>query len=77
VSNVIDLANRGATSETNGRQPAVCGDCGGAWFELRPNHPQMPENGAITLRADGTVSGYAGTPHCLGCGTPWSGNTGR
>lgn len=77
MSNVIDLASRGTTPEGAGREPAFCGNCGGQWFELKGNHPKMPENGALTLRADGTVSGYGGTPHCVACGTVWSGNSGR
>lgn len=77
MSNVIGLADRRTTPETEGRKPAVCVECGGQWFELRPNHPQMPEHGALTLRVDGTVSGYAGVPHCVGCGVAWLGNSGR
>lgn len=67
---VIDLAGRRATSQPAGDRPAVC-VCGGQWFELRSDHPRVPEHGAVCLRADGTVSGYAGTPHCVACGEPF------
>lgn len=63
---IIDLNERRRAAED---QPDyVTCPCGEAWFELRGNHPQMPEHGAVVLRPDGTISGYAGTPHCVSCG---------
>lgn len=62
---VIDLnARRTAEDEPN----YVTCPCGEAWFELRRNHPRMPEHGAVLIRLDGTIAGYGGTPHCVSCG---------
>ena len=69
MSNVIDLAERrGAEAGAPGAQ---CAACGGEWFELRADHPQMPPHGAVALGPDGSVRGYAGVPHCTTCATPW------
>lgn len=71
MMNVVNLAERRASPQAEGDAPAVC-VCGGQWFELRaPKHPRIPEHGAVVLRRDGSVSGYAGTPHCLSCGEPY------
>ncbi|MDX2837962.1 hypothetical protein PV377_02910 [Streptomyces ipomoeae] len=64
---VIDLNQRRRDSEQPKPDYVTC-ECGEAWFELRGNHPKMPEHGAVVLRPDGTISGYAGTPCCVGCG---------
>lgn len=64
---VIDLNQRRRDSEQPDPGYVTC-ECGEAWFELRGNHPQMPEHGAVTIRPDGGISGYAGTPHCVSCG---------
>ena len=66
---VIDLNQRRRDSEQPKPDYVTC-ECGEAWFELRGNHPRMPEHGAVVLRPDGTISGYAGTPCCVGCGKP-------
>jgi hypothetical protein len=64
---VIDFNERRRKSEQPKPDYVTC-ECGEAWFELRSNHPKMPEHGAVVLRPDGTISGYAGTPCCVGCG---------
>jgi hypothetical protein len=66
---VVDLdAWRAAGSGDVGR----CA-CGSEWFELkrRPTDPTGIDHGAVCLRQDGSVRGYAGEPHCLDCGSPW------
>lgn len=64
----MDIIDLNARRTTEDQPDYVTCPCGGAWFELRANHPQMPEHGAVVLRPDGTISGYAGTPHCVSCG---------
>lgn len=64
---IIDLDARRRAAEEDQPSYVTCA-CGEAWFELRGNHPQMPERGAVTIRPDGGISGYAGTPHCVSCG---------
>lgn len=66
---VINFNERRRVSEQPKPDYIVC-ECGEAWFELRGTHPKMPEHGAVVLRPDGTISGYAGTPRCVGCGKP-------
>lgn len=66
---IIDLNERRRDREPTGPDYVTC-VCGEAWFELRGNHSGMPEHGAVVLRPDGTISGYAGTPCCVGCGKP-------
>ena len=65
---VINLEQRRAALASN--DVTACGNCGGQWFELRQNSPSGPTPGAICMNAAGRVSGYAGTPTCLDCGTP-------
>lgn len=65
---VIDLNAR--RRDDSGPGYATCRNCGEAWFELRGGPPGV-EHGAVSLRPDGTVSGYAGVPHCLHCGRPY------
>jgi hypothetical protein len=62
---VFDLEAR--RSARAGDVPARCARCGGEWFDLR-----LPggDPGAVTLRADWSVSGYAGVPYCRECDLP-------
>ena len=69
MTNVVSLADHRAP-EFEGEPPVICA-CGSWWFELRSNHERCPEHGAISLTRDGSISGYAGTPHCISCGEPW------
>lgn len=48
---------------------AIC-PCGSGWFELRIPGADRP--GVVCLSPDGTVSGYAGAPYCMECGTLWA-----
>lgn len=43
-------------------------ECGGAWFRLGAGSPEDFEHGAVCINADGSVTGYSGTPHCASCG---------
>lgn len=46
--------------------------CGSAWFELRGSAELgQPEGGAVSIDGHGTVTGYAGAPHCIECGEKW------
>ncbi|MFE5332533.1 hypothetical protein ACFRCG_39765 [Embleya sp. NPDC056575] len=65
---VINLADRRPPA---GDEPAIC-PCGSWYWVLRSNHERCPEHGALTLRSNGTVSGYAGWPHCQACGLRWT-----
>jgi hypothetical protein len=65
--NVVDLSARRATAQADDGC-ATC-PCGSGWFELRLPNSSQP--GAVCLQQDGTVSGYAGQPHCIECGTVW------
>lgn len=69
MTNVINLDDR-RKPEFGGTPPVIC-PCGSWYFELRSNHPRCPEHGAITLDRNGSITGYAGTPHCIHCGKPW------
>ncbi|WP_369042195.1 hypothetical protein [Streptomyces sp. Midd1] len=62
---VIDLNERRTAKEPE-RGYAAC-PCGSGWFELRAGTGK----GAVCLAEDGTVTGYAGHPHCIECGTAW------
>lgn len=42
--------------------------CGSEWFELRGTPEEPAAHGAVTLAADGHVTGFYGVPHCLDCG---------
>ena len=62
---VVDMAAWRAASATD---EAVC-KCGGMWFRpvrVRPDGSEL--EGAMLLRADGTVQNYAGVMRCLDCG---------
>lgn len=50
-----------------GREPVVC-VCGGWWFELVDGAGGEPP--AVTLDADGHVSGWSGELRCRECRTP-------
>lgn len=64
--NVVDLDERRAPAPDY----AVC-ECGSSWFELR--HPGAGEQpGQVCLNNDGSVTGYAGAPHCTECGKIWA-----
>src|SRR5690606_39746019 len=67
---VIDLSSR--RRDEDPPTYTVCTACGGAWFELRANHPDCPPHGAVTPTPAGRITGWAGTPHCVACGAPWS-----
>lgn len=71
MDNVLDFASRGRPASSP--QQAAC-DCGSQWFRLqrRPTDPPGVDHGAVTLRPDGTVSGYVGEPRCLECGAAWA-----
>lgn len=58
---ITDLSERRDAAAEPKYEGLRCG-CGQAWFELRPD-------GAVCLGKDGSVTGYAGVPHCLSCGT--------
>jgi hypothetical protein len=66
---ITDLEERRRAAAEPKYDGIVCG-CGEAWFELRPG-PKSPTV-AVCLGKDGTVTGYAGEPHCLSCGVPVS-----
>ena len=55
----------------SGSGAARC-SCGSEWFTLRggASTPDVAAHGALTFAADGRVTGYAGTPICVECGTP-------
>ena len=62
MSEVVELDSwRPARS---GDEPYRCVRCGGEWFTLAPKGGPA----AVCLRADGSVSGYAGVPECMECG---------
>jgi len=62
---IIDLTERRrAAEEAQLPATAVC-PCGEAWFELRGG---PTGNGAVCMTPEGTVTGYAGVPTCVGCG---------
>ena len=63
---VVQLADRRERETV-----AICRACGGQWFEI---HRPAGQVGAITMAADGRVTGYAGLPTCQCCGEPWTGN---
>lgn len=50
-------------------QQATCPQCGGAWFELH-GEDWIPKHGAVVLDRRGMVTGFAGEPCCVECGTP-------
>jgi hypothetical protein len=65
---VIDLnERRRAAQEAELPETATC-PCGEAWFELRGG---PTENGAVCMTPDGSITGYAGYPHCVSCGKPY------
>lgn len=70
---VIDL-NARRTAQDAPAAGALC-PCGSGWFELRAGG----RPGAVCMEANGTISGYAGTPCCIECGLPWqrTGTTGH
>ncbi len=70
---IIDLSEK--RREREGPQPeyAAC-RCGEAWFELRGG---PTGSGAVCMTTDGVVTGYAGTPCCVGCGLPFTLPVGR
>lgn len=63
---ITDLEERRRAAAEPKYDGVTCG-CGDAWFELRPG-PKSP-TAAICLDKDGAVTGYAGVPHCMSCGT--------
>jgi hypothetical protein len=65
---IIDLNQRRHETAEPTYDGAVC-DCGEAWFELR--------DGAVTMTPAGSITGYTGRPHCVGCGKPYSRPAGR
>lgn len=70
TGNVIPLhgpRRRGQSAEGT----LACPVCECQWFHLvRSDDGNLMELGAVTLAADGRVTGYAGTPTCQNCGTP-------
>lgn len=67
---VIDLASRRAAA-TDTPDYAQC-ECGSAWFQLRrPTADGDAEPGVVAMSLEGSVTGYAGLPHCLECGREW------
>ncbi|MET8696954.1 hypothetical protein ABZV65_30940 [Streptomyces bauhiniae] len=62
---VIDLAAHRVV-RTQPQAGALCA-CGSGWFELRAGG----KPGAVCMEANGVISGYAGGPYCIECGTPW------
>lgn len=56
--------------EDTGTAPRRCA-CGGEWFHLDGTGGGVPglSQGAVTLAADGRVTGYFGHPVCVDCGT--------
>lgn len=62
-----------ARARTHSDGPARCA-CGSEWFLLRgrPTDPEVAAAGAVTLSAEGRVTGYAGAPVCADCGEPWA-----
>lgn len=71
MADVVDLtARRAATHATRSSGGALrCATCGGEWFELDARDAGLDRDaGAVTLSADGTVTGWCGTPRCLDCG---------
>lgn len=65
---IIDLDQKRRDREEPQPDHAAC-VCGEAWFELRGS---PTGNGAVCMTPDGAVTGYAGTPCCIGCGVPYS-----
>ncbi|MEU2996947.1 hypothetical protein ABZ684_05120 [Streptomyces sp. NPDC006995] len=66
---VIDLDQRRREAEGPDPEYATC-PCGEAWFELCAT-PDKP--GAVCMTPAGSITGYAGTPHCIGCGERYAG----
>jgi hypothetical protein len=69
MDNVVNLDER-RPPEFEGTPPVIC-PCGSWWFELKCDHPRVPAHGAITLARNGSITGYAGIPHCVACGKVW------
>lgn len=70
ISSLSEFRRRAAVPS---REVAVC-VCGGEWFVLRgrAGGPDAAPHGAVAMTASGRVTGYAGEPVCLTCGTPWA-----
>lgn len=70
MDNVVNFDHHRRT--TSPQENAVC-PCGSEWFSLRrrPSDPADIDHGAVTLRVDGTVTGYVGQPYCVECGRAW------
>lgn len=65
---IVDLNEKRREREEPQPENAAC-TCGEAWFELRGG---PTGNGAVCMTPDGCVTGYAGTPYCVGCGEPYT-----
>lgn len=67
---VLDLA--AYRSARSGEAAARCA-CGAEWFVLRgrTSDPEAIAHGAVTISADGSVTGYAGSLVCAECGTEY------
>lgn len=66
MSDVVDLDERRAAAAGPGYAECTCGS---GWFELR--RPDG-EPAAFSLSPEGSVTGYAGIPHCVECGRAYA-----